>query len=211
VSSRDEPQPCARYAHRARRRPASTTASSRRSAPVFLDRRDEHRAALVVQAVRGSSSSTSAGRCRKVIAIRTRWRCPIDMRSMRRPASASSSKRSIDSSTSSASLAHGHEREARPVIEVLANRHPRVETGVARGQEADALLVGAPRALRLEAAQRRAPVGAMMPATIRSSVVFPAPFSPVSQTSSPAGSSRSMSRSTGLVLARPALRHRADK
>ena len=118
---------------------------------------------------------------------------------VRRPASAPSVKRSIDSSTRSLRVARREEREASPVVEVLADGHPRVEPRVAGGEQADrtaGMRGGACRGSRPHTSTRPAS-GAMIPATIRSSVVFPAPFSPVSHPSSPAPSSRSMSRSTG--------------
>src|ERR1700733_11701150 len=49
------------------------------------------------------------------------------------------------------------EREARPVDEVLADRHPRVETRVARREQSDAPLVGAPGNGRLETTNDNAP------------------------------------------------------
>ena len=54
-------------------------------------------------------------------------------------------------------VARFEEREARPVEKVLADRHPRVETRVARREQSDAPLVGAPGSGRLEATNDNAP------------------------------------------------------
>ena len=102
------------------------------------------------------------------------------------------------------------QREPRPQVEVALHGHARVEPAVARasaGRSGAGRRGGACRAA-IPSSRTLPRSGATSPPMIRSSVVLPAPLRPVTETTSPAFSSRSRSSSVGAgrprqVLAQP--------
>ena len=131
--------------HRSRRRDARRSGST--TAPRHRVRRAPRSAACrsappsASRLVSGSSSSTISGEGRNVIAIRSRWRWPIDMRSTRRSASSRRSNgvdRLLDRARERRA---GHHRDPRPELELVPDGEPGVQATVAGGQERDEPLV----------------------------------------------------------------------
>ena len=135
----------------------------------------------------GSSNISTGGSCMMVRAMLTRCFCPLESLSQRRERNSPMSSDVTISCTRSAISRFGHAVQAAEVFHHLARRQPAIDPGVG-GKKADGLAHGiGMRGTRCDPRRSASPpVGRSTVDSMRSAVVFPAPFVPRIPNTSPA-------------------------